>query len=245
MLAVISEFRDLSAMSRERVTPAPDIFATCPHHGKVLEYYKGTFEAVYVSLHPFIRPVSIRKELFKPGTYPSRSVILRNCRPISWAEIAERVRLPSLAAVDIGLRTMILGLKKEFANEGYAAKLAALWETDDLVPPPEGRFSDLLHDSILQSFQDLGYEWLWVGDEFCTERKLYWIDDLKGQDAGPTEGHCNVFTPDKQVLWTTHWDSHFSFLCSSYDKLASLQRTIDLEGFFCSPTTEVYWSVHP
>ena len=53
------------------------------------------------------------------------------------------------------------------------------------MPPSEGFFSDLLHDSILQSIEDLGYEWVWVGDEFCTERKLYWIDDLKGVAQGP------------------------------------------------------------
>ena len=107
-------------------------------------------------------------------------------------------------------------------------------------------FSDLLHDRILQSIQHLGYEWVWVGDEFDTERKLYWIDDLKGQGTGPTtRHHCNVFTPDKQLLWTTHWDSHFSFLCSSKRNLATIEDACHFEGFYCTPSTEVYWSVHP
>jgi hypothetical protein len=43
---------------------------------------------------------------------------------------------------------------------------------------------------VLSSIQLLGYEWVWVGDEFGTERKLYWIDDLKNQKSGPTVGHC-------------------------------------------------------
>jgi hypothetical protein len=34
----------------ERICPAPDVFATCPSDGKILEYYKDTFEAVYVLL---------------------------------------------------------------------------------------------------------------------------------------------------------------------------------------------------
>ena len=226
----------------ERVFPTPDAFATCPNDGKVLEYYAGVFEAVYVLLHPFMKPTLIGKERFKPGTYPTRSSIVKDCTAVPWQEVATKAGLPSIAAVDVGLRSMILGLRGELSNGAYADRIESLAQSDGIVPPPEGCFSDLLHDRVLSYIQDLGHEWLWVGDEFCTERKLYWIEDLKGQDAGPTRGHCNVFTPDKAVLWTTHWDSHFSFLCSSIRNLANIR---DFEGFFCTPQTEVYWSVHP
>jgi hypothetical protein len=228
----------------KRILPSPDIFASCPQDGKILEYYAGTFEAVYVSLHPFIKPISIDKAEFKPDTYPSRANIVRNCSPVSWSEVAQLAGLPSLAAVDVGLRTGIRGLKDEFQNQGYAAAIDLLCDTAGILPPPEGVFSDLLHDRILQSIQGLGYEWLWIGDEFCTERKLHWIDDLKSQDDGLAKHRFNVFTPDKQLLWTIHWDSHFSFLCSSQEKLAAVQNISGLEGFFCTPSTEIYWSLN-
>jgi hypothetical protein len=228
-----------------RILPSPDIFASCPLDGNILEYYAGVFEAVYVSLNPFIKPISIDSAEFKPGTYPNRASIATNCDAVSWSEVAQLAQLPSIAAVDIGLRTGIGGLKDEFANRSYAAALDALSGTQGILTPTEGCFSDLLHDKILQSIQELGYEWLWIGDEFCTERKLHWIDDLKNQSDGLVKGRFNVFTPDKQLLWTIHWDSHFSFLCSSQEKLAAIQNTSSLEGFFCTPSTEVYWSVHP
>ena len=228
-----------------RVLPAPDVFASCPLEGKILQYYSGTFEAVYVSLNPFIRPIAIDKAEFKPGTYPNRLSIATNCESVSWSEVMRLAELPSLSAVDIGLRTGIHGLRKEFENQSYASAIDALSETHDILTPCEGLFPALLHDTILQSIQGLGYEWLWVGDEFCTERKLHWIDDLQDQDDGLTRGRVNVFTPDKQLLWTIHWDSHFSFLCSSQQNLAAIQKMTDLEGFFCTPSTEVYWSVHP
>lgn len=228
-----------------RVLPSPDVFASCPLEGKVLEYYSGTFEAVYIVLNPFIRPTAIDKANFKPGTYPNRASIVTNCEPVSWSEVARLAGLPSLAAVDIGLRTGIHGLRTELENQSYASAINALYDTQNILTPPEGMFPDLLHDKILQSIQGLGYEWLWVGDEFCTERKLHWIDDLKNQEDGLTRGCFNVFTPDKQLLWTIHWDSHFSFLCSSQQNLSAIQSMSDLEGFFCTPLTEVYWSVHP
>ena len=74
----------------ERVLPAPDHFATCPYEGSILEYYAGTFEAVYILLYPFIRVVSIETAQFVPATYPSRTSIVKNCAPVSWAEVARK-----------------------------------------------------------------------------------------------------------------------------------------------------------
>ncbi len=224
----------------ERILPAPDAFATCPAEGKVLEYYEGIFEAGYLLLHPFIKPVSREKEQFKPGARSTRASIAKNGVAVSWQEAAARAGLPSIAAVDIGLRSMILGLEKELSNQEYTSKIESLVESDGVLPPPEGCFSDLLHDRVLTYIQELGHEWVWVGDDFGTERRLYWIEDLKGRDADITRNCRNIFTIDKSVLWTTHWESHFSFLCSSKNNLANVQR---FEGFFCTPQTEVYWSV--
>jgi Protein of unknown function (DUF2711) len=187
--------------------------------------------------------MSIDPDEFCPATYPSRSTIIEKCAPVSWAEVMLKTELPSLAAVDVGLRTTIRGLKEEFSNQKYADKIEALAESDRIIQPDEGRFSDLMHDRTLSAIQSLGYEWVWVGDDLGTERKLHWIDDLKNQDRKVTS-HCNVFTPDKLLLWTTHWDSHCSFLCSSRHNLEAINATYKFEGFFCTPTTEVYWSVY-
>lgn len=226
-----------------RVLPPPDIFASCPLDGRILEFYRNTFEAVYVSLNPFILPITLDKDEFKPGTYPSRASIAAKCRPVSWTEVMRLTGLSSLAAVDIALRTRSGGLKQELRNEAYAAALDTLIETHSILPPPEGSFSDLLHDRVLHAIQALSQDWLWIGDEFCTERRLQWIEDLKNQDQGLTSGRFNIFTPDKSLLWTIHWDSHFSFLCSSRDNLITLVQKIELEGFFCTDATEVYWSL--
>ena len=228
----------------ERILPTPDVFATCcPDGEKILEYYAATFGSAYVQLHPFIKAVSIKPDQFSPATYPARSTILNTCVPVSWSEVVAKTGLPSIAAVDVGLRTMILGLRKEFSCQEYADKIESLAGTDQILPPDEGHFSDLLHDRTLSAIQSLGYQWVWVGDELGTERKLFWIEDLKGNDTKETAGHCNIFTPDRKLLWTTHWDSHFSLLCSSERNLLDLQNAYEFEGFFCTSLTEVYWSV--
>ena len=226
-----------------RIFPAPDKSATCPLDGKVLEYYAPHFESVFVMLHPFIRPVSISKDLFNPGSYPDRATITNGCEPVRWVEVVEFANLPSLDAIDVGLRTQIGALRAPYANEEFSDAINLLYDVHDIVPPDEGRFSDLQHDQVLQSLQNIGQQWAWVGDEFDTERKLYWIDDLKQPASKVTSGRCNVFTPDKSLLWTTHWDSHFSFLCGSREVLDSIVRDGKFEGFFCDENSEVYWSL--
>ena len=224
--------------------PAQDIYATCPNDGRVLAYYSGTFDAVYVSLSPFIQPVSISPALFCPKSYPDRKTIMQSCEPVSWEEVATKTQLPSRAALDIGLRTQIGGLNRKHANDEYASRLNEYLDASGLAPPVEGEHSDLLHNIVLGLFQRAGHQWVWVGDEFCSERKLHWIEDLKNESIPTVKGRSNVFSPDKSLLWSVHWDSHFSFLCSSRENLDRLEVASLLEGFFCNAETEVYWSVY-
>jgi hypothetical protein len=222
----------------------PDVYATCcPDDGRILDYYADTFDAVYVALNPFIKPVSISPELFHSGTYPDRRTIIASCEPIRWNDILTATGLPSISAVDIGLRTMILGLKKEYENKEYAKRIDAL-KSVGIFPPGEGEHPDTLHDQVLGFFQELGHESVWVGDEWGEERELYSIQSLKSGSEPAIVGHRNVFSPDKSILWTVHWDSHFSLLCSSREILNQLGVAERLEGFYCNRHTQIYWSVH-
>lgn len=224
--------------------PTPDVYASCPRNGNVLDYYAGIFDAVFVSLSPFIEPISISPDLFFPETYPDRRTIVNTCEAVPWREIMSLTELPSLSAIDIGLRTLIHGLHKKYENLEFSNRIVTMIDSTGIIPPTEGEHSDLLHNCVLELFQELGHQWVWVGDEFCSERKLHWIEDLKSEQEPTIVGHCNVFSPDKSLLWTVHWDSHFSFLCSSSDKLKSIGIAERLEGFFCIPSTDVYWSLH-
>ena len=100
-----------------RAVPTPDIYATCPGDENVLAYYAGTFDAVHVCLSPFIRPVSISPDIFCPETYPDRQKIIETCAAVTRREVMHLAGLPSIAAVDIGLRTLIGGLNEKYANQ--------------------------------------------------------------------------------------------------------------------------------
>lgn len=228
----------------EKVLPEPDRFAIPPPGGgPLLPFYRGVFEAVFVLLHPFLRPTGMSPERFLEGPDVDRDDICRTCEAVSWAQVQQLGGFSSLAEIDIALRTQIHGLREGFASPILAKQLQSCLDRLGLVQPVEGRFSELTHDKVLAFVQEEGHSWVWVGDEFGTERKLHWIDDLKKPDSDVTEGRRSVFTPDKGILWTTHWDSHFALVCGSnrmIDRMANDER---FEGFRCDQDTEVYWSL--
>lgn len=229
----------------ERVLPEPDLFAVCaPDDVPILSFYDGLFEAVYIVFHPFIRPISIDEERFNPNTYPTKAELLAKCQQVSWREVLELSNLKTVAEIDIGLRTAILGLKEEFANHEFKAEVFRLYDEGGVVMPTEGDLPELIQNDLFSAINEVGYDSIWIGDELCTERKLEWIEDLfdKGRDYFPPHG--NYLTPDKRLLITTHWDSHFSFLCSDRSLIDQILERHPFEGFFCDERTEVYWSLH-
>lgn len=243
MSIVISSFESNMSCEKKktRTLPEPDRFAACPNDGNILEFYSRHFESVYILLHPFIRATSIEPERFYPGTYPSKTEILESCVAVVWEEVVNLTELTNINQIDIGLRTGIHGLATEFENEEYANAITRLEESSNIIRPCEGDIPELLQNQLFEVLQRIGQEWLWIGDEFGTERKLEWIEDLKGDFSFPS--HCNLFTPDKSLLVTTHWDSHFSFLCSTRETIQMILSINPLEGFFCTEKTEVYWSL--
>lgn len=223
--------------------PAPDLFASCPHEGNILDYYAGVFEAVYVCFNPFIRPSRISPERFCPESYPSDSEILEHCDPVSWSDVMNLAGLSSYAEVDQALKTYMLSLRSEFENKANAKRLSNLFDQGIVMPPDRGGFSPFLLKTVMSKFQELGHSWVWVGDEFSSERKLEWMGDVGTN--GPTPCHANIFAPDNSILWASHWDSHFTLLCGSENDLQHFKDQKLLEGFFCSSNTEVYWSIRP
>jgi len=230
-------------MMTSRVLPQPDLYATCPAEGSVLDYYSGIFDAVYVCFSPFIRPTRIDPERFCPRRYPSQTELLALCESVAWAEVMNLANLTSFAAIDQALKTQIQAVRPRLTNESNAKKLMALYDRGVVMPPMEGEHSPFLVAPVMALFKDLGHNWAWVGDEFCTERKLYWTEDLATTDPSPIVEHANVFSADKSLLWTVHWDSHFSFLCGSRTQLERAKIAQRLDGFFCTAGTDVYWSV--
>jgi len=231
-------------LSEARELPEPHKYAFCASEDMpIKDFYKGFYDEVFVFYHPFIKPLSIDYELFEPETYPGKNDIIEKCEMVTWKQFLSLSGIESYTHLDIGLRTRILGLKKEFANEWTSKKIQATCEKNKLIAPTEGFFPEFLMNKVLLSIKREGHDWIWVGDEFCTERKLEYIDDLVNDNNALRNEHLNLFTHRNEILLTTHWDSHFSMLCSDKNTINKIVESASLEGFFCNEKTEIYWSL--
>lgn len=231
-------------MSEIRVLPEPHKYAVCaPEDMPIKDFYKGFYSEVFIFYHPFIKPISIDYELFYPQTYPGKNDIIEKCELVTWKQFLSLSRILNYSHLDIGLRTQVLGLKKQFSNEETAETIREICEKHRLITPIEGFFPELLMNSILSLLRQEGHDWIWSGDEFCTERKLEYIDDLINDNEALRNQRLNLFTHNNEVLLTTHWDSHFSLLCSDKETINKIVKFAGLEGFFCDEKTEIYWSL--
>src|SRR5688500_5631641 len=157
---MISIFGSNRSQRKERQLPEPDRYAVCcPDGSSILNFYRGYFEAVYVVLHPFIRPTSISPDLFYPETYPEKEQILASCIPVSWNEVLAKTTLADGKEPDIGLRTGTLGLLEEYKNEAFAAEIDRVENEEKIVRPNEGQFPELLENEMLSCLQRIGYDW--------------------------------------------------------------------------------------
>ncbi len=220
-------------------------YMSCPHGSKILDFYRGQFDSVYILLHPFARPLYPTIRRFKYVTTPNigKKIITSEYEPISWGEVLALTDLHSFSDIDVALRTSIHGIREEFRNKKFSNILRKLTDTTNIVQPHEGDLSPFIVDKLLIAIQSLGHEKAWIGDNYGIEKpKLHSIETILSNDFIPLQG--SILTEDYRLLVTTHWDSHSSFLCSSKETIDKILQHNSFEGFFCTKYTEVYWGLH-
>jgi hypothetical protein len=216
-----------------------------PPHGKpILEYYNGYYNCVYIILHPFIKITHSDKIKFSNKKWPTKEDYVRYTQKVSWAELLNLSGLVDINRLDIALRNSIHGLNKIHSNDIDLNILRNTIEINNLIEPGEGHFSELLIDDMLNALKDIGHEWIYVGDEHGFERKIEYIQDIIDNKLPIGRGHENWYTTMNEVLYTTHWDSHFTFLCSDKKTVDKILEKYPFEGFYCGPDTEIYWSLN-
>jgi len=213
-----------------KILPEPHRYAVCCMDDMpIKEFYKGVFEEVFVILHPFLKHKG------------STNNINPSSEKVTWKQFLSLSGIGNYKQLDIGLRTRIKSLKKEYEDEKTASIIEKICRENLIVEPQEGMLPPVIMDDLLKGLQTVGHDWIWIGDEFCTERKLVYINDLMN-DNHLLDQRKNLFTHDHSILITTPWDSHFSLLCSNRETVGKLVNLCELEGFYCTDKTKINWS---
>lgn len=220
--------------------PPPNI--TCPYEGPILEFYKNHYEAVYLILSPFIALKDSNNSPFKKNKgWPSKKVMRETCTKISWFEILQMSEIVSLKKLDKALRGYIHAIETKDLDS--LNKLRKTISKFGIIPPPEGFFQELLIDDMMKGLKTLGFEKIIIGDEFGFEKRETNIDEILNNHTELAAGENNIYTHGNEILFSVHWDSHFTLLCSKKEIIENFLKMYNFEGFYCTSKTSVYWGL--
>jgi Protein of unknown function (DUF2711) len=195
----------------------------------ILKFYKDYFNSVYIILHPFYKMNDQDKII----------------QIVSWAEVIALTGFKDINQLDIALRNNIGGLISKWKNDQDVELLKSVCKLHNLQMPYEGIFQEALVPEMLLSFQEQGHHYIFVADEFGFERKVTYLPDfIEGKEKIILEygGRENWYTNKNEILYTVHWDSYFTLLCSNKATVESILHKHPFEGFYCDDKTEIYWS---
>lgn len=231
--------------------PFPHPYAVCAPDGfPIKAYYKDYYEEVFIFLHPFVQPYSPSLNLAEAQL--TKFELMEQTRNVRWEEVLKLVGMKDYKELDIALRTLFGGLRDQYADEVASRKVVNLKIEAGIYEADAGYLPIELINPLLETIQSEGHDWIWLGDEFGSERKLQYVYDLWQSDKldkgrfnlfpHGTERY-NLFTHDHELLITTHWDSHFSMICSDKKTIEKFRKNCNLEGFYCDDETEIFWSL--
>jgi hypothetical protein len=86
-----------------------------------------------------------------------------------------------------------------------------------------------------------------VGDEFGEEEKQISLASLSETTAWesrhdfPKFGARRLMAPDRSLLVWVHWDSFYTAVFGTAERLRNLHLSNELEGFWCSDESTTYW----
>jgi len=160
----------------ERILPQPQNNQVCPPDDySIRKFYSGYFESSYIIFHPFFKVTKPDQIDFNAESYPSKEKMIECCEKIKWSEFLKMSKIKDYKELDIALRNSIHGLNKKYKNDESSNKLENALEQHKIHQPNEGLFEELLLDDMMKALLHLDFKWVFLADEFGTERKLTFI----------------------------------------------------------------------
>lgn len=226
-----------------RKAPPPDRFASFPYDGKILAYFAGVFEAVFVVIQPFCKIEKEHQWILNRNIDVSKQEFIRYAKAISWQEVMQKLNIGEYQDLETGIQSRENRLYEHLQRMDIKHQLLTLENECDIFAPETNEIAPYFENDIFNVIKKLGYDWVWVGDEFATERKLHFIDDLILSEQANI-GVGTIFTPDYQLLIGSIYGVSSVFICSSKQMIEKIRQFYDFEGFYCTPQTEVVWNIN-
>lgn len=179
------------------------------------------------------------------GSLDYPNVKLNQFVPVSWKSVAEDCALisPEIPQIALGLQASIGAVSANAHAKMLARKIMSYCERSGNFPPFEGQFQESMLPAFRRLFERRRAEDWWFQPEFegglVTEihGSKKEIERLMGETG-------SLYSSDRQILLTWHWDSHFALVCGSHEELKNWVSELGVEGFFAKQSTTHEWWRH-
>lgn len=105
--------------------------------------------------------------------------------------------------------------------------------------------------NLIDLFERVGVSEVFVGDEFGDDERLVTLATLGGELAWDRRtdlsswGIRRIYAPDQSILVWVHWDSFYTAVFATAERLDGSRLDELFEGFWCSNETSTYWLTQP
>lgn len=178
-------------------------------------------------------------------------IVKRFGHPVGWRLVCNQAGFADHCALDRALRTHIMGLRDELEDRAGAERLVEFGRRNRLFLPTEGSFQPIMQNSLVDLFESADLRHIVAGDEFGDDDRLISTAMLRtespwhSEDVVPTYGARRMFAQDHSLLAWVHWDSFYTVIFATEERLASIRPSDLFEGFWCSAETKIYWLQQP
>lgn len=170
---------------------------------------------------------------------------------VRWRTICNEAGFADHRDLDRALRTHIQGLRHDLCDPEAAERLVAYCRERNIFLPTEGTIQPVLEVSFVELFKRAGLSEFVIADEFGDDERLVGVGALaadgtqRSWQTSPVPRPKRLYAPDRSLLAWVHWDSFFTVIFGTSERLAGVGLGELFEGFWCSPETTVSWLFEP
>lgn len=140
-----------------------------------------------------------------------------------------------------------MGLRRELEDRDAAVRLTTHCTRQKIFLPTEGHFQATMEADLVDLLARAGLSEVIVGDEFGEHERLVSLESLQGPTSWDIRedllqfGAKRLMAPDHSLLVWVHWDSFYTAIFGTSERIDNSHLSESLEGFWCSNETTTYW----
>ena len=166
-------------------------------------------------------------------------------RPIRWSEVAAVTGIPNFSALNRALLTSIGALKPEFQDSKSAELLRSYCRANRVFMPTEGAIQPMMERGIAALLKTAGLDRAELASEFDATGVDVNVSELEvdapWEIAGNPRSISRIYAPDRSLLVAVDWDSFFTLIAGTHERLRRSEVESAFEGFPCSSETRHDW----